>query len=164
MSINTTTALQDIYASRNVNVRKSDWYHTIDYASKAYSTHSEIDRQKHSFRRRVLEHAFSESALNSAETFIHHNIDIWCKRLGEGCSKLGDWTAAKDMSDWCTYLGYDIMGDLMFGKRFNCVGSDEHRYVPQVMMESTKLIYIVRLFFLTFLSPSLELCSFCLPC
>lgn len=144
MSINTIQGLQEIYSSRNANVQKTDWYRTVGAGAGGFSTHSETDRQKHAFRRRVLEHAFSESALRSAEEFVHDNVNIFCQRLGEGCeAKSGGWSTPKNMSDWCTYLGYDIMGDLMFGERFNCIGSDEHRYVPGVMMDTTKFLYIV---------------------
>lgn len=111
-----------------------------------FSTHSIIDRQRHAFRRRVLEHAFTEPALASAEKFIRGHIRIWCKHLEEGSSKVGGWSAAKNMSDWCTYLGYDIMGNLMFGKDFHCMESDKHRYIPDLMMDTTNICYLVRLF------------------
>jgi hypothetical protein len=47
------------------------------------------------------------------------------------------------MSDWSTYLGLDIMGYLTFGKRFNCMDSEEHRYIPDLVMRATKFIYVV---------------------
>ena len=141
--INTIKGLHAIYGSRNANVQKSDWYRTIASAARGFSAHSEINRQKHAFRRRIMEHAFSESALRSAEEFVHNNVDIFCQRLGEACKKTGGWSAVKNMSDWCTYLAYDIMGDLTFGERFNCIDKEEHRYVPSTMMETTKFIYIV---------------------
>jgi hypothetical protein len=34
--------------------------------------------------------------------------------------KEGNWNEAKNMGDWPTYLNYNAMGDLLFGKRFNC--------------------------------------------
>ncbi|KAM5458114.1 hypothetical protein MaudCBS49596_000024 [Microsporum audouinii] len=33
------------------------------------------------------------------------------------------------------------MGDLTFGTRFNCMGSEEHRYVPSLMMSSGQFLY-----------------------
>jgi hypothetical protein len=48
------------------------------------------------------------------------------------------------MSDWSTYLNYDIMGDLVFGKRFNCMESTDHRFVPKLMLSATAFIYPVR--------------------
>lgn len=136
--------MREIYGSRKSNVQKADWYRTIDAPSGAFNTHSEIDRDKHAFKRRVLDHAFSDSALRSAEPFIVDNVRAWCKHLGEGSPESGDWTPAKNMNDWSTYLGYDIMGDLTFGKRFNCVGSEDHRYILGLMMKSTKFVYVVR--------------------
>jgi len=140
--------LKEIYASRKANVQKSDWYRTIDAGSGAFSTHSEIDKTKHAFRRRVLDYAFSDSALRSAETFILENVRIWCKYLGSpeegGPVRAGEWTPAKNMTEWSNYLSYDIMGDLTFGKRFECVEREEHRYVPSLMMRATKFVYVVR--------------------
>jgi cytochrome P450 len=146
LSINTIAGLQAIYASRSANVQKSDWYRTIDASTGGFSTHSEIDTRRHAFRRRVLEHAFSDGALRSAETLVHRNVDLWCEYLGKGATESGTregWTPPRNMNDWCVYLGYDVMGDWTFGQRFNCIESEEHRYVPHMMMESTKLVYLV---------------------
>lgn len=70
-------SLKEIYGSRRANVQKADWYRTVDAPSGAFSTHSEIDRGKHAFRRRVLDHAFSDSALRSAEPFVRDNVRLW---------------------------------------------------------------------------------------
>jgi len=148
LSINTIGALKEIYGSRKANVRKSDWYRTLDSGSGAFSTHSEIDKNKHAFRRRVLEHAFSDSALRSAESLILENVRIWCKHLGSseeaGLVRAGEWTPAKNMTEWSNYLSYDIMGDLIFGKKFKYMEREEHRYVPGLMMRATEFVYVVR--------------------
>jgi hypothetical protein len=141
--MNSISALQEIYGSRKANVRKAEWYRTIDYPSGAYSTHSEIDNSKHAFKRRVLDFAFSDSALRSVKPFIIENVRAWCNQLGSGVENPGDWTPAKNMNEWNTYLGYDIMGDLTFGKRFNCLYDKKHRYVPKMMVRGTKFIYVV---------------------
>lgn len=91
----------------------------------------------------MLDHAFSDGAVRSAEAFIIHNIRIWCDHLAEGAEP-GEWTPEKNMGDWCTYLAYDIMGDLVFGKRFNVMENDEHRFVPAMMMSALKFLYPVR--------------------
>ncbi|OJD19071.1 hypothetical protein AJ78_00944 [Emergomyces pasteurianus Ep9510] len=142
LSVNTIAGLTAIYASRNANVQKSDWYRIFHAASRgASSTHSEVDPQSHAFRRRVLEHGFSGSALRSAEKYVHQNVDLWCKYLAQDASESDSWTPARNMSDWCSYLSYDVMGDWTFGKRFNCIESDEHRYVPNLLMERMKLLH-----------------------
>jgi len=48
------------------------------------------------------------------------------------------------MSDYSTYFAYDIMGDLVFGKRFNCMTADSHRFVPKLLMSSSAFVYQVR--------------------
>jgi cytochrome P450 len=134
--------LKEIYANRKANVKKTEWYKTIDSGTGAMSTHSEVNRERHAFRRRILDHAFSDSAIRSTETFIIDNIRTWCEHLAEG-AKAGEWTPEKNMSDWCTYIAYDIMGDLVFGKHFNMMENDEHRFVPAMMMSALEFIYPV---------------------
>ena len=57
--------------------------------------------------------------------------------------KAEEWTPAKNMTEWSNYLSYDIMGDLTFGKRFECIERDEHRCVPSLMMAATDFVYVV---------------------
>ena len=47
------------------------------------------------------------------------------------------------MSDYSTWLAYDIMGDLVFGKKFDCLVDDAHRFVPKLLMSSNGFIYPV---------------------
>ncbi|KAK2790035.1 hypothetical protein FQN53_000690 [Emmonsiellopsis sp. PD_33] len=143
VSSNTISGLKGIYGSRTCNVEKSDWYRVIDSSTGDSNTHSLIDRHKHAFQRRVLDNALSDNALKSAEEFIIDNVNIWCSRLAEGASKAGGWSSPKNMGDWATYLGYDIMGNLLFGKQFHCLDSDEHRYVPPLIINATKFVYLI---------------------
>ncbi|KAK2745928.1 hypothetical protein FQN55_006000 [Onygenales sp. PD_40] len=146
LSINTIAGLKAIYASRNV-VQKSDWYRIISAASRgATSLHSEVDIKSHASRRRLLEQGFSDSAIRSAETYVHQNVDLWCKYIAQDASEPGSWTPAKNMSDWCNYLSYDVMGDWTFGKRFHCIESNEHRYVPKLLMDRGKLLHPIGYF------------------
>ena len=88
--------------------------------------------------------------MSSVEKFIHSHVQAWCKHLAGGASKVGKWSSAKNMSDWSTYLGYDIMGSLAYGKDFRCMESDEHRYVPDLMMRTAEMVYVVSRFLLMF--------------
>lgn len=54
-----------------------------------------------------------------------------------------DWSQPFNMSQWSTYLNYDIMGDLVFGRRFDLMTSDSHRFVAKLIMNSTAFIYTV---------------------
>jgi hypothetical protein len=143
LSFNTAGALKSIYASRKANVQKADWYRTIDAGSKAFSVHSEIDKTRHAFRRRVLDQAFSEAALGPAEQSILNNLKTWVRCLGSETEKQGGWTGPRDMKDWCNWLSFDMMGDLTFSESFGCVDKGEHRFVPEVVLDSTKFVYVV---------------------
>ena len=90
----------------------------------------------------MLDHAFSDSSLRSAETFVIENANDFCKVVRSDTGS-GEWSKPRDMSDLCTWLAYDLMGDLVFGKRFNCLTSAEHRYVPKLLMSSSAFVYPV---------------------
>lgn len=146
VSINSVAGFKAIHGSRLSNVRKSDWYLTVEGAVGTPMTQTILDRQTHAFHRRVLDVALSETALKSVEHMIIENVQSWCAHLAEGISKPGDWSSPKNMADWATYLSYDIMGDLTFGKKFHCMDSDEHRFVPLLMLNATKMVYFVRIY------------------
>lgn len=112
--------------------------------------HSEIDKSKHAFRRRVLDQAFSEKALADAEGLILENARRWLEYLGADTLESG-WTRSRDMNDWCNWLSFDLMGDMTFGRDFGCVTKAEHRFIPDVVLNATKFVYVVRSF-LTFTS------------
>lgn len=143
LSYNTTAALKAIYSSRKSNVRKSDWYKTIDAGSKAFSLHSEIDEKRHAFRRRVIDQAFSDAAIKSDEDLIVKDVTTWVDQLSTEIDATTGWTKPKDMKDWCNWLSFDMMGDLTFGKGFGCVEKGEHRFVPEVVLDATKFVYVV---------------------
>jgi cytochrome P450 len=135
--------LKTIYGSRKVNVQKANWYRTIDAGSKAFSTHSEIDKDRHAFRRRVLDQAFSDAALGPAEDLILKDVRNWVLCLGDDSSVTDiENVKTRDMKDWCNWLSFDIMGDLTFGKNFGCV-EGRYRYVPEVVLNSTKFVHVV---------------------
>lgn len=138
LSFCTDTALNTIYGSKNVNVRKSDFYKAIDSAAGdgALSTFSEPDKSKHAVRRRILGHAFSDSAIRSAEHFILQNVTKCCRLLGPPHGD--EWSEKRNMNDWANWLAYDIMGDLMFGKTFNCLEEDEYRPLPRSITDGTR--------------------------
>ncbi|OCL10709.1 hypothetical protein AOQ84DRAFT_426325, partial [Glonium stellatum] len=70
LDFDTATVLTAIHRDRNANVKKGDWYKTIDASAGAYSIQSVIDKHEHTFRRRVLSPAFSESALRDQEQSV----------------------------------------------------------------------------------------------
>ena len=108
------------------------------------TTWNSVDKTLHAHKRRVLSRAFSENALRSAEPFIHQNLDRWIDLI-EHKVEVGGWSEFLEMSDWATYLIFDILGDLCFGKSFGMkeAGSDL-RGVPGLMISFLKMMHPVR--------------------
>jgi hypothetical protein len=157
LSFTSPKALHQIYGSNAANVRKSTFYKYLDGGS---TTHTEIDKEKHSARRRTFNIAFSDAALKEAEGFIVEHVGKWIKMLGpesgdvrrETPRQEGDesierhdhaWSPSRDMTEWCNWLAYDIMGSFVFGKTYNCLLSDEYRWMPTLMTQGTKFGYWV---------------------
>lgn len=44
------------------------------------------------------------------------NIDTFCDILESGRDNGDTWSEAREMSRYCSYFAYDVMGDLVFGK------------------------------------------------
>ena len=100
-NFNTATALTTIHRDRNASVKKADWYKTLDASSGVFSIQTVIEKNKHTFRRRVLSPAFSKSALRDQEIFIDQNVVIFLKKIGEDVQEDG-WTSPKDFMGWIT--------------------------------------------------------------
>lgn len=153
LSINDPQALKAIYGHK-ANVRKSDFYLAFPAAPGVFSTHTALDRHQHARKRRVMSHAFSDSALKGVEDFVLVHIQEYIERLTTKSSNrhgpsLSDektgWTDGKDLSKWSSYLGFDVMGDLSFGKSFGMLGNHpENREACFLLEQAARRHNIVR--------------------
>jgi cytochrome P450 len=137
LSVNTATGLKSIYGFRS-NVRKASFYEAFPSTPKAVSVHSAIDKMQHARKRRVLSHAFSDSAIKSLEKYILANVRVGCELLGKKTQgytdeKNGGWNDAWNAAHWCEWLVFDIMGDLVFGKAFGMLESPVNRFATQLV-------------------------------
>jgi cytochrome P450 len=130
LSINDPAALKAIYGHK-ANVRKSDFYLSFRAAPDVFSTHTAIDHAAHARKRRVMSYAFSEAALKGVEDYVLVHVKEYLQRLAGMSSadntraamgKTDEWTDGRDVSKWSSYLGFDVMGDLCFGKAFGMLG------------------------------------------
>jgi len=132
LSINSNTALQKIYGFQG-NVRKAQFYAAFPPTKDTFNTHSSIDKSAHARKRRVLSHAFSDHAIKSMEKYILANVRTFCNALGGEAVDLSaekgkGWGTPQNMADWCNYLTFDIMGDLVFGKAFGMLERPDNRF------------------------------------
>lgn len=94
----------------------------------------------------MINYAFSESALRGAEVFVHTNVNRWLELLGESKKKSEEWTSSINMADQVTYLVFDILGDLCFGKCFDMKEPNSKlRHVPELMIGFMELVHPVRI-------------------
>jgi cytochrome P450 len=132
VSFNTNTSLKEIYGFRS-NVRKAEFYNAFVHPTA--NTHNTRDKDVHARKRRVLSHAFSESAMKEMQRYILANIRTFCDQIGlqDGGSDAKGWTRPRNMSDWCNYLAMDILGDLSFGKAFHMLESPDNRFALELV-------------------------------
>lgn len=84
------------------------------------------DRENHRRQRRLMAHAFSESAMYEQEPLIKGYIDLLISRLKELATSKQPVDAVK----WYNYITFDIIGDLAFAEPFNCLSnSNMHPWV-----------------------------------
>lgn len=143
MVINTPTAFKRIFGPAG-NVRKGNYYQVWPRNIHTVNTWNATSVETHARKRRVLNYAFSEKALKSAEVFIHTNTDRWLELLGQFAEKEGEWSKSLNMCDWMNYLVFDILGDLCFGKSFDMKEPDSKlRHVPEMMVSFLEIIHPV---------------------
>jgi len=137
ISFNSATALKDIYGFK-ANVRKADFYDA--FAHPVHNTHNTRDKVEHARKRRVLSHAFSDSAIKEVERYVLANIRTFCQQIGAsnngvdgGAAERKGWSTPKNMTDWCNYLAMDILGDLAYGKAFHMLEKPDNRYAIEMV-------------------------------
>jgi cytochrome P450 len=126
------------------NVRKADYYSVWPRNVDTHNTWNATSVAVHSRKRRVLNYAFSEGALRSAEGFLHTNIDRWLELLSATADKDGEWTSPQNMCEWVNWLVFDVLGDLCFGKSFDMKEKDSKlRHIPEMMIGFLEILHPV---------------------
>lgn len=157
MSVNSNTALKDIYGYR-ANVRKSLLYKAFSDFMGDVSTHTVINKARHGFKKRILCQAVSDSAMSAMEEHILKIVRRFCDHLVDGNSTnagvegkesidvqvVRNWSREKDMAAWTNYFSFDVMGELCFGKTFGMMERDDNRYILEVIMDGTQGLNAVR--------------------
>ncbi|KAJ4351841.1 uncharacterized protein N0V89_007185 [Didymosphaeria variabile] len=138
LSFNTRSALNAIYGTRTANVKKGEWYKTFDIAAGTYSSFTETDREKHSIKRRWMAPAFSTESIKANEPLLIDIIERFCESLKPDGDGWGEKWNAHQMS---VYLGFDMMGALVFGSDFKSVQEEGTRDFADCVLPAQKLLY-----------------------
>ncbi|KAF2002146.1 benzoate 4-monooxygenase cytochrome P450 [Amniculicola lignicola CBS 123094] len=138
LSFNTDTALSTIYGPRTANVKKGEWYKTFDIAAGAYSSFTETDKDKHAVKRRWVTPIFAPESLKANEPVIIDTITKFCDTIKPPSN---GWGTKRNGSVDATYLGFDIMGSLVFGHGFRSVQEEENRDLADSVLPASMFLY-----------------------
>ncbi|OLL21888.1 Isotrichodermin C-15 hydroxylase [Neolecta irregularis DAH-3] len=117
VSISDYRALMSIYG-HDPGCEKSSGYVAFQPTEDSPSLVSVRDRGLHSRMRKPLNKAFSQRAIESMEPLIKEQIDVFCHSL----SKFGkNGKIPLDITQWVTYLTFDVLGKLCFGENFDMI-------------------------------------------
>ncbi|KAJ4299860.1 hypothetical protein N0V90_005106 [Kalmusia sp. IMI 367209] len=139
LSFNTVSALNAIYGPRSANVKKGEWYKTFDIAAGTYSSFTETNKEKHAVKRRWMSPAFSVESLRLNEPLVIDIIQRFCETLKPKGD--GGWGEKWNATELSIYLGFDIMGALVFGSEFNTVQEEKNRDLANCVLPAQKLLY-----------------------
>ncbi|KAI0903796.1 cytochrome p450 benzoate 4-monooxygenase [Ustulina deusta] len=125
VSIATPEGLRIVYAHGN-GFLKDTFYEA--FVSGVPGVFNVRDRGEHTRKRKIVAHAFSPGAVHDFEPYMSANLQRWVAQLDHIAGTPGkDGYARTNIMPWCTFLAFDIIGDLAFGAPFGMVqrGRDE---------------------------------------
>lgn len=93
----------------------------------------------HARYRRLLSHAFSDTALRQQEYLLLSYVDLLMTRLGDQIELSGAKGAQVDLVRWFNCTTLDIIGDLSLGESFHCL--EESRLHDWLSILSTRFKY-----------------------
>jgi cytochrome P450 len=76
--------------------------------------------------RRLLNHAFSETALREQEPLMNEYFDLLVQKLREKID--GPAKGRVNIVRWFNFTTFDLVGDLCFGEDFDALRTEEYVY------------------------------------
>ncbi|KAF2264625.1 cytochrome P450 [Lojkania enalia] len=130
LSFNTTQAWKDIYGTRlgKKQLPKDDeWF--VDHKQPVNIIKS--NDADHARMRKLVSHAFSESALREQELLLTTHTTNLVNKLRTLIS--GPENGRVDLRDYYNFLTFDVIGDLCLGESFGAIESGEyHSWIIQI--------------------------------
>ncbi|KAJ7176136.1 benzoate para-hydroxylase [Mycena crocata] len=127
ISFSSAEALSIVYAQGRNAPAKSPFYDAF-HSDGAPSIFSTRDRHVHARKRKMVSHAFSNSALQQFVPLIHPTLDKFIIRMDKMC-KTGEYF---DALDWFQYFTFDVLSDLAFGEPIGMLEHGSHAVTCQL--------------------------------
>jgi cytochrome P450 len=136
LSFSNPEAWAEIYGhrQRKPNMQKDeDMYTPPLFGPKSIIT---SDDAGHAHYRQLLAHAFSDKALRAQESILMSYVDLLIKRLYE----MGNnGNSPLDMVKWYNFTTFDLIGELSFGKSFQCLENSAYHPWVSLMFDGIKI-------------------------
>ncbi|KAM5436669.1 hypothetical protein McanMca71_001786 [Microsporum canis] len=126
VSFDTSTGLKEIYS-----VGSNTWKHRHFEAlsPRAQNLVTLRDKKVHAKRRRIIGRSFSDANIKMFEDRILHHINTFCEKVDSLPQKDDAWKPAIKVSDWCSYLVFDIITEFVFGSSYHMLESNKYRHI-----------------------------------
>lgn len=113
LSVVDEQATKQLYGHGSKSV-KTDWYATWDFGGKFPHLFSTRSKAQHSFLRKRVSPAYSLTSILRYEQYIQPCLDTMMSHLKTHADQ-GDTIV---MSDWVSWLAFDVIGTLAYGQPF----------------------------------------------
>jgi cytochrome P450 len=150
LSVNNINGLKDIYRDGK-DFAKPPEYRLLRH--QAANTFTMINKKEHARRRRIIAPIVSDGAMRRLEPvmLVHirkflslvSNTENYGLNTNSDTESLKEWTVARNMTNWAHYLTFDIMGDLIFGVKYNLIEDMASRYVFGAVDESNRRMSVL---------------------
>lgn len=137
LSFASEAAWRDIYGQRKTEMGKDPIFrlHTPTGAQNILVA----DRETHTRQRRLLSHAFSESALREQEPVLQ----IYAGKLLACVAERIQTGSHVNIVDWLTFASFDLIGHMSFGENFGCLEAGEYApFVAAITVMASELSVI----------------------
>lgn len=98
----------------------------------------------HARQRRLVSHAFSDSALRAQERLLRGYVDLLVTKLGQIVGKEGAEIDKRKVNlvDWFNFTTFDIMADLTFGEALGLLEGSEYTPWVRAVFGSLKMVML----------------------
>ncbi|KAH6988520.1 benzoate 4-monooxygenase cytochrome P450 [Ilyonectria destructans] len=127
LSIANVSGLHAIHSAQSP-CAKGTWYNIFH---PMISVQSARDHKEHAHRRKVWDKGFSAKALRNYEPRVAKYTDLLLSQIQARAEKPIDATL------WCNFYGFDVMGDLAFGKSFDMLNDGVAHHYMELMHKAT---------------------------
>ncbi|KAH7157917.1 averantin oxidoreductase [Dactylonectria estremocensis] len=121
----------EVIHSNSSPCSKGPWYNLSLPMIPLLNARNKAD---HTVKRKPWAQGFNSAALRNYEHRVEHHTRLLMKKIDETAGQ------PLDVSLWCNFYAFDVMGDLAFGKSFNMLKDGVKHFFLELTHSSTILV------------------------